>query len=460
MADLIIRNATIVTMDAKRRIITDGAIAIEGDSIVAVGKSEDIASQHQATLTIDATGRLVTPGLIDGHNHPFQYLSKGIGDDVDIMTWLYRRVYPYEAAVTAGEAYVGALGNYAQMIRSGTTCFNDPGGYQADSLAQAAVDIGIRGIINRSTRDVADEDIPIPEVHFEDRDTALAESEALIERWNGAAGGRLRAWTSLRYIPNCSDALCVAVKELADRHQVGIHTHVAAVMGENELITEKFGKRSLQRYYDLGLFGPNLYCVHMGYPNDREVTWLTDHDVKVAHCPSASMHGSYGVIHNRMMPVMAEAGIGISLGTDSATAGRFLDMVRVMYLAACAHKDAYSDPLKMGAHKALEMATIEGARACLWDNEIGSLEVGKKADLIVIDMGGLHWAPSLDPVNSLVYAANGSDVETVVINGKIVMRDKVLQTVDERMLRRDVEAAGAAIHQRAGLAAAPVWPVS
>lgn len=452
MADILIKHATVITMDARRRRIEDGAVAIAGDKIVAVGTSDAVARDHPATLTIDATDRLVMPGLIDGHNHPFQFLSKGIGDDVDIMTWLYRRVYPYEAAVGAEEAYIGALGNYAQMIRSGTTCFNDPGGYHADQLAQAALDIGIRGIVNRSTRDVADDDIPIPEKHFEDTDTALAESEALIRRWNGAGDGRLKAWTSLRYIPNCSDALCRGVKALADKYGVGIHTHVAAVKGENELIEGKYGKRSLTRYHDLGLFGPNLYTVHMGYPDAREVAWLKEHDVKVAHCPSASMHGSYGVIWNRMMPVMSEAGISISLGTDSATAGRFLDMVRVMYLAACAHKDAYADPMKMGAARALEMATIDGARACLWDDEIGSLEVGKKADLILVDMTGLHWTPMLDPVDTLVYAANGADVETVIIDGKVAMRDRVLLGIDETQLRRDIAQAAGAVWRRAGIA--------
>lgn len=458
MADIVIKHGTVVTMDPDRRVIADGAVAVEGDRIIAVGKTDEVLASHRATLAIDATDRLVIPGLIDGHNHPFQYLSKGIGDDVDIMTWLYRRVYPFEAAVSAEEAYVGALGNFAQMIRSGTTCFNDPGGYHADSLAQAALDIGIRGIVNRSTRDLADADVPIPEKHFEDTDTALSRSEALIDRWHGAGDGRLRAWTSLRYIPNCSDDLCRQVKALADRRGVGIHTHVAAVLGENELITEKFGKRSLERYYDLGLFDPNLYCVHMGYPNEREVGWLKSHDVKVAHCPSASMHGSYGVVHNRMMPVMAEAGITISLGTDSATAGRFLDMVRVMYLAACAHKDAYADPLKMGAGKAMEMATIEGARACLWDDQIGSIEVGKQADIVLVDMTGLHWAPTIDPVNTLVYAANGNDVETVIINGRVVMRDRVLLTVDQTALRRDINAAGKAIWDRSDLSPSTRWP--
>ena len=194
MADLIVAHGTIVTMDAERRILTDGAVAIQGNRIVEIGKSADVLARHRAPSTIDATDRLVIPGLIDGHNHPFQYLSKGIGDDVDILTWLYRRVYPYEATLTAEEAYTGALGNFAQMIRSGTTCFNDPGGYHADSLAQAAVDVGIRGIINRSTRDGS------PTTTFPCRRSTSRASMSrsrsrrrLIDRWNGAADGRLRA---------------------------------------------------------------------------------------------------------------------------------------------------------------------------------------------------------------------------------------------------------------------------
>lgn len=460
MADLIIRNGYVVTMDPERRILSDGAIAIEAGRIVAVGPTDDVLSSHRAVNTIDATDRMVIPGLIDGHNHPFQYLSKGIGDDVDIMTWLYRRVYPYEAQLTEEEAYVGATGNYAEMLKTGTTCFNDPGGYHADALAQAAVDIGIRGIINRSTRDIADDQVPVPEKHFESTEKALEESEALIRKWNGAGDGRLRAWTSLRYIFNCSDDLCREAKALADRYGVGVHSHVSAVHGENEAIQARFGKRSLERYHDLGLFGPNLYLIHMGYPNAREVELLKEADVKVVHCPSASMHGAYGVMQNQMMPVMIESGITVALGTDSATAGRFLDMVRVMYLAACAHKDSYHDPLKVGAYKALEMATIEGARACLWDDEIGSLEVGKRADLVLVDMSGLHWQPNADPIANLVYTATGSDVETVIVDGRPLVRDRVLTTVDERQVVRDVRAAGAAWRDRAGMAGGPRWPVS
>ena len=460
MASLIIANGYVVTVDGKRRIFADGAVAIEGRNIVAVGPTRDVLAQHRAPHVIDAGGKLVMPGLIDGHNHAFQYLSKGIGDDVDIMTWLYQRVYPYETHVNAEEAYIGALGNYVQMIKSGTTCFNDPGGYHVNSLAQAATDVGIRGILNRSTRDIADQGAPLPEKLFEDLETNLREGEAAVSRWNGSADGRLRCWFSLRYVFNVSDDLCRAIKKLADKHGVGIHAHAAAVEGENEAIEARFGKRSLERFYDVGLFGPNLYLVHMGYPNEREIEWLKHHDVKVAHCPSASMHGAYGVIGRRMIKQMIDRGLTMSLGTDSATAGRFLDMVRVMYLAACAHRDEFADATIMGAYKALEMATIDGARACLWDNEIGSLEAGKRADLIVVSMEGLHWHPNLDPVRSLIYAGNGNDVETVVIDGRVVMQDRVILTVDEDKVKRDVIRAGKAWIDRAGMTIKMPWQVT
>jgi len=459
MANLIIANGYVVTMDGRRQIYSDGAVAIEGRNIVAVGRTADVLARHKAPHVIDASGKLVMPGLIDGHNHAFQFLSKGIGDDVDIMTWLYKRVYPYETHVNAEEAYVGALGNYVQMIKSGTTCFNEPGGYHTDSLAQAATDVGIRGILNRSTRDIADQGAPLPEKLFETLETNLREGEAAVEKWNNTAEGRLRCWFSLRYVYNVSDELCRHIKALADKHKVGIHAHAAAVEGENEDIEARFGKRSLERFHDLGLFDKNLYLVHMGYPNEREIGWLKQHDVKVAHCPSASMHGAYGVVGNQMMKRMIDEGLTISLGTDSATAGRFLDMVRVMYLAACAHRDQFADATIMGAYKAMEMATRDGARALLWEDEIGSLESGKRADVIVVGMDRLHWHPNLDPVRSMVYAADGNDVETVIIDGKVVMRDRVILTVDEEKVTRDVIRAGKAWIGRAGMSLDIPWPV-
>lgn len=461
MADLVIKNGYVVTMNPERRIHSDGAIAIEGNRIVAVGASAEVLAAHPARETIDARGMLVIPGLIDGHNHPSAFLLGGMSDDTDILTGLYQNLYPYEEVLSEEETYVCGLGNYLEMIKNGTTCFNDPGGYNVDQLAQAAVDIGIRGIMNRSTRDVAPPGKPLPPKFFESIDVNLREGENVVKRWHGAAGDRIRAWFGLRYVYNISDDLAIGIRDLARQHGVGVHVHVAAVKGENEAIEAIYGKRSLQRYYDLGLFGPNLYCVHMGYPNEREVGWLVEHDVKVAHCPSAAMRGAWGVIANRMMPYMAGRGVCISIGSDTNGAAGSLDMFRVLYVGATVHRDMYDDPTLWGAYKVFEMATIDGARACLWDADIGSLEAGKKADVVLVDRSAIEWKhPGRDPIRSLVYSGNGSHVDTVIIDGRMVMRKREVLTVDEERIKRDVERAGQSWLRKAGRRVQTPWPVS
>jgi cytosine/adenosine deaminase-related metal-dependent hydrolase len=350
------------------------------------------------------------------------------------------------------------LGAFAEAIRYGTTCFNDPGGIHPDATAEAALSIGIRGIVNRSTRDVFDETAPIPDNLKEDTETNLREAERVLRTWHGVGDGRLRAWTSLRHVFDTSDALCLGIGELARRFGVGIQCHAAAFKGENEMCVAQLGKRPLRRLHDLGLFGPNLLLVHMGFPDASEIDLLRRHDVKVAHCPSASMLGGYGVIHAGMIPKMVEAGVTVALGTDAAAAGGHHDMVRAMYLAACAHKDTYADATLMGACRALEMATVEGARACLWDDEIGSLESGKKADIVLFDMSGLDWHAGRHPIGNLVYSATGRSADTVIIDGRMVLRHGVLLTVDETHLKRELARASAAWRHRAAVDIPSPWP--
>ena len=204
MADLIVKNACVVTMNPKRVIYKNGAIAIDGNNISGVGPTTEILDTHEAAQIIDASGMLATPGLIDAHQHPAQYLSNGVGDDVDLTTWLYDRVYPYETTLTSEEAYTGALGAYAESIKYGTTCFNDPGGHNADSSARAAIDIGIRGIIGRSTQDHNDPVFHAPPALIEDTESCLANCEAHVSRWHGEAAGRDGARLARR--------LCAAVE--------------------------------------------------------------------------------------------------------------------------------------------------------------------------------------------------------------------------------------------------------
>jgi 5-methylthioadenosine/S-adenosylhomocysteine deaminase len=455
-ADLIVRGGTVITVDAARNIYRDGAVVITDDRIVAVGRTSEIEQRFNAKAAIDARNSLVLPGLIDAHNHPGQYLSKGIGDDVGILQWLYERVYPYEAHCTEEDVYAGALGNFVEMVSSGTTCFCDPGGYHEDAVARAADDIGMRGILSRSTRDLHDSKYPLPERLRETTRQALERGAGFVERFKD--GGRLRAWFSLRVPYNVSDELCVGVRDLAERYKVGVHSHVCAQDGENEMSIARWGVRVLERLRRLDMLRPNLYLVHMGWVTDEEIAWLAQHDVKVAHCPSASMHGAYGNISRQTFPKMLKAGVTITLGTDSATAGRTLDMFRMLYLAACAHKDATLDPHAIGAYAALEMATIRGARGLLWDDAIGSLEAGKKADLIVVDTSAPCWHPLGDPVRTLVYSGGGDSVRTVIVDGRVIMRDRVFPGIDVPSLMTEVDRRSAAILDRGGVRIPSPWP--
>lgn len=454
--DVIVTGGVVITMDAARTIYNDGAVAIKADKIVAVGKASDISHQFKGATQIDAQGGLIMPGLIDAHNHPGQYLSKGIGDDVGILQWLYERVYPYEAHCDEDDVYLSSLGNFVEMILNGTTCFCDPGGYHEHALARAAKDIGIRGILSRSTRDLHSSSYPLPDNLRETTEQAIERGAKLVEQYKD--GDCLRAWFSLRVPYNVSDELCVAVRDLAERYGVAVHSHVCAQDGENEMSVERWGVRVLERLRQLDMLRPNLYLVHMGWVTDEEIGWLAENDVKVAHCPSASMHGAYGNISRGTFPKMHKAGVNISLGSDSVTAGRTLDMFRVMYLAACAHKDATLDPHAFGAHAALEMATIKGARAILWDEAIGSLEAGKKADLIVVDTRAPCWHPMGDPVRTLVYSGGGDSVRTVLVNGRVIMRDRVFPGIDMTWLTGEIEQRSKRILGRANISVTSAWP--
>ncbi|MBI3964694.1 MAG: amidohydrolase [Chloroflexi bacterium] len=459
--DLVIDGGLVITMDPERRMLRDGAVAVRGARIVTVGKARDIANAFRADRTIDARGKLVLPGLIDGHNHPVHYLSRGISDDQPTHQRWATRVYPFELAASEEDTYVGALGNFAAMLKTGTTCFNDPGGYHVDAVARACLDSGIRGIITRSSQDLSSDILPLSREAQEATAKTLAEAVELFDRWHGAADGRLRVWFALRSVYNTSDQLCREVKRLADDRKVGIHCHLCVTESENVLSLKQWGARSLERFRDLGLLGPNLYLVHMGAVNEQEVSWLAAADVKVAHCPSASMLGGFGCIAHGKFPLMVEKGVTVSLGTDAGAVSRFLDLVRIMYLAANAHKDAEADPTVIGCYKALEMATIDGARALGWDDEIGSLEPGKRADLIVVDADGVDWHPNplSNPVANFVYTASGASVRTVVVDGKILVEDRRFTAIEEADLWRRCDETATAVLGRANIDLTPGWPL-
>jgi 5-methylthioadenosine/S-adenosylhomocysteine deaminase len=458
MADMIIKNGYLYTVNPERMIYTNGAIAISGQQIVAVGPTDTVLATHTAKETIDAQGKMVLPGLIDTHVHPALYLT-GSPASVDptvpnllsrggfIEDFTLRFITPGYNMFTPEESYAAAMGAYVAMIKSGTTCFNDGGNGEAGGLARAAIDLGMRGSVTQAAGDLTvNPDLPQDRLQrFAEVDKILLKSEAVVKQWNGAADGRIRAWFNLFFAPTCSDELCVETKRLADKYGVGIGCHATAVKNEDPFSVKHHGKRSLTRFHDLGILGTNFLGIHMGWPDDQEIGWLAEQKVKVAHCPITSSICGKGIFMDQRMPKMAEAGVTIGLGTDIAQQGRMLAQMTAAYLW---HKEAYRESTIMPPQQVLAMATIDAARACLWDDEIGSLEVGKKADVIIVDTTDIRWALSHDPLGPFLLEGQGRDVETVIIDGRVVMRNRELLTVDEEKIKRELRQAATSMVKR------------
>lgn len=462
--DLLITGAEwVVTMDGDRRLIRQGAVAIEKDRIAAVGSTAELETRYEAGRTFHAQGKIVLPGLINTHLHHTQQLARGLADDCGIERWLVERIYPYEAAMTPEEARISALAGHLDMIKNGTSTYIDPGGYYPDETARVTGESGLRGIITRSTLDIHSSTFgPIPKnLTSEDTEQALKEGEEIVNRWHNAFGGRLRAWFGLRSMRNCSDKLCRGVKELADHYGVGIEAHVLGSHGNIWASISRFGRTDVERLHHLGVLGSNWLMIHMGWLSPSEVHLVRQHDVKVAQCSAASMHGSSGRSYHGTFAEMLQLGICVALGTDSAPEGNFNDMVRNMYLASCTAKDQHLDAQLMPATAALEMATRNGARAALWEDEIGSLEAGKKADIVLFDAQRPEWQPLHDPVSTLVYSATGASADTLIVDGKIVMENRRVLTMDEESILKESQTAAENIARRAGIErlAFPRWPV-
>ncbi len=465
MIDILLKNGDyVITVDPKRRIITNGAVAIDKGAIVEIGKSPDLEKKYQAKTVINCKDKVIMPGIIDGHAHPAQYLSKGIADDVDEVTWVYERMFPYEAALTPHDVYICGLGHFIEMIKHGTTCHNNPGVpgtvEHVDMMAKAMKEVGVRGILARYSYDLEiPPDFIIPPKLKIPTEVQLAMNEEVVKKWNGAENDRIRAWFGWRLPYNSSDKLITESKRLADQYKVGIHTHANMTRGEEAVIVKKWGKRTLGRYEELGVMGPNIYMAHMGWTSWEELDMIQKYNVKVNHNPTSSMHGSYGCIAHGKFPEMIQRGIVVTLGHDTVSCGRTVDMFMVMYVAACGHKDARLDPKVIGPYKALEMATIDCAKGLLWEDKIGSLEVGKRADVITLDMNTFEWWPMWDVVANLVYSGDGSCVGNVIIDGRVIMRDKKILTVNTQDILAQVKESAAKLKEKLNITLPSKWPI-
>jgi len=420
-------------MDAQRHIFDRGSVAIEGDKIVAVGKGVET----KAETVIDARGKAILPGLINAHTHLSMTLLRGVADDMPLMEWLETKIWPIEENLTADDCYIGALLGCLEMIKSGTTCFADQYFYMED-VARAVEEAGIRGVLSRGIIELDDP---------KKRETTIRESERLVKTCHGKANGRILTMFGPHAAYTCSPECLMQVKELARKYGVGIHIHISESQDEVDKVMKKYGKRPIEHLDSIGFLGPEVLAAHCVWLTEREIAAIQKRGVKPVHNPVSNMKIACGVAP---VPEMLAAGIPVALGTDGAASNNSLDMCNEMKFAALLNKVHKFDPTALPAQKVLEMATINGAIALGLRDKIGSLEVGKKADIVLVDMKKPHLVPLHNVVSHLVYSAVGGDVDTVVVDGKVLMQGRKVLTLDENKVLEKAQKASDDLLTRGG----------
>lgn len=449
-------------MDPQRRIIKEGAVAFEDDRIIDVGKSSELKRKFPAAEVTDAKGKIVLPGLIDSHVHLTQTLARGLADQVHVPDWLYERILPYEMTLTPDDVYYNALLCCLEMIRTGTTCFADPGGYQMEHAGRAVEESGMRGILAIASVDKLDAQHPLPKQLQMSTDQVVKANEQLIRTYHGKANDRIRVWAALRGMLNVTKDLIVKLNHLAKQHHTGIEVHAAFWKDNVKWVKEQTGFTDVKYLENLGVLGPNWMMIHMGWVTEDEIEILSKRDVKISYCPGPGMKMPLGTNVNKKIPLMIKKGVKVSLGCDSTAANNSLDMFRAMWLNATIHKEMHLDSMLMTPEETVEMATIQAARCLLWDQDIGSIETGKKADLIILNQRRSNLAPIHDfsLIPNLVYSGDGSNVETVIVNGRTVMNNKQVLTINEEEVLQNVQKCSDRIIERLPYKLQPTWPIS
>jgi cytosine/adenosine deaminase-related metal-dependent hydrolase len=426
----LIRDAFIMTMNATGDIFR-GDVRITDDRIVGIGGENEHFIPDEV---IEARGRVLLPGFIQTHVHLCQTLFRSRADDMELLDWLRTRIWPLEAAHDEESVYISAMLGIGELIQSGTTTLLDMETvHHTDAAFRAMAQSGIRAISGKVMMDRQDE--AIPSALQEETDRSLADSVALLERWHGYDGGRLQYAFCPRFVVSCTERLLVAVRDLADQHGVLIHTHASENRGEIELVERETGMRNIVYLDHLGLASPRLVLAHSIWLDETEREIIRRTGTKVTHCPGSNLKLASGIA---AVPGLLSSGVQVGLGADGAPCNNNLDMFQEMRLTAMIHKVQHG-PTSMDARTVLRMATIGGAGVLGLEREIGSIEVGKKADLVLLDLNKFHAFPSYeaDLYSRVVYAAGRGDVDTVWIDGRVVMRGKVMTTIDEAAVLRD-----------------------
>ncbi len=456
-ADTLVVHTTVVTMDRTRRVVLDGAVAWKADRIVAVGKTAEIERAVIARETIDGRRFVVTPGLVNCHIHIVgEPLTRGyVPDDTDFQENVLNWLIPFHKHYTPADERLSAQLAALEMLRSGTTSFIEAGSLTAiDEAADGLDEIGIRGRIARRIWDQST--THAHPARATDESIRLLADE--LERFPGDKGQRIAAWPTLIGHFVCTDELWRAAKHLSLAHGTGMSFHMSPAPGDVDWYMANYNRRPVEHLADLGVLGSNVVITHLVHVDDSEIGLLAQTGSNVAHCPTTALKVAYGVTQIGKFPEMAAAGVNIGIGTDGNNASNYSDLMRATYLVAGLFKDARRDPTIFPAEQAFEMATLNGARAMGLQDEIGSLEPGKKADLVLHDTNRPEWRPLLNVANQLVWSADGRGVHSVWVDGKRVVDNYRCTTIDEDRFYDEVQRAGEAIVARSGLPDKAKWP--
>lgn len=437
---ILIQGGTLLTIDPTDRVIR-ADLLIENDRIVRI---ESHLPATLAETVLDARGCVILPGFVQTHVHLCQTLFRGTADDLSLLDWLKQRIWPMEAAHTPPSLRASARLGIAELIKGGTTCaLTMETVRHTEEVFRAVEESGFRAVIGKCMMDRGDD---VPRELREETGASIRESLRLLDAWHGRAEGRIRYCFAPRFAVSCTRELLEQVALLARERGVLVHTHASENAGEIAIVEQETGLRNLAYLDSAGLAAPHVVLAHCIHLDESELQIIERTETKVAHCPSSNMKLGSGIAR---VTEMLSRGISVSLGADGAPCNNRLDMFTEMRTAALLQKVVHG-PEVLPASKVIRMATIEGACALGWDHEIGSLEIGKRADLSIVDVKALHSTPQPDLVSTVVYSAQSSDVRTVVVDGRIVMRERRLTTMDERAVIDDATREASLLFVRSG----------
>jgi 5-methylthioadenosine/S-adenosylhomocysteine deaminase len=440
----------LITMNERREVLEDASVCIEGDRIAAVGTRRQLQQRFPTAEVIDCKGRIVMPGMVNTHTHLFQTLLKGLGDDMVLKKWFICMTGPSGVHLTPEDAHVAALHGCVESIRSGVTTLVDfmyvhtrPG--MIKSVVEAYEQTGMRGFVCRGF--VSDgEQYGVPRALIEDPVQAIGDAREQMRRYN-KPGARVQVGVAPNMIWACDEKGYRLTRKLADEEHALITTHVAETTFELQTAASRYGQTDTEFLSDIGFLGPDVLAAHCVHCKNHDIRILLQHNTKVAHNPCSNLYLASGC---PPIPEMLLAGVTVGIASDGPASSNNHNLFQAMKFAALMQKGFHQDATIMTAEKVLEMATIDGARAVGLDSEIGSIDAGKKADLIVIDFNNAFMTPIHHPVSAIVYSALGHEVSNVMIGGRFVMRDGVVTGVKETVVRKQAQVHADDLACRAG----------